>query len=333
MQRTTAASALLYPYEQTTMAITPGAPSSTTASRPSFLSDYSTPILALGAAAALSLSAYVIYSHYSKPKPTRTSPPPQPPSTSNPPPPSSLPPLHPSSSPYPSPLPTRTSILLGSRTSQLAMWQAQHVAVLLTSLHPSPLAFPIVGLNTTGDLDQLKPLTDFANKGVFTKELDIALLTSRIDAAVHCVKDLPTTLPPGLTLAAILPRGDLEDALILPSHSSLPSPHSLSSLPPGAIIGTSAMRRKASLARSHPHLQCRDIRGNVNTRLAKLDRGDYDAIVLAAVGLRRLGLGHRISQVMDKGTYGYAVGQGALGVVAREGSASCSTARGGGKKG
>ena len=303
----------LYPYERTLTVITPGAPpssSSSSLSRSSFLSDYSTPILALGAAAALSLSAYAIYSHYYRPTPASS------PSKSSPTsaPSSSLD----SSSSSPSATPSATPVRLGSRTSQLAMWQAQHVASLLGSLHPSH-PFPILGLNTTGDLDQLKPLTDFANKGVFTKELDIALLHHRIDAAVHCVKDLPTTLPPGLTLAVTLPRGDLEDALVLPLHSSLTS---LDSLSEGAIIGTSAMRRKAALARFYPHLQCRDIRGNVNTRLMKLDRGDYDAIILAAVGLRRLGLEHRISQVLDKGKYGYAVGQGALGVVTREQSAA-----------
>ena len=201
------------------------------------------------------------------------------------------------------------------------MWQCRHVVSLLSELHPSLPRAEVVGINTTGDIDQIKPLTAFDSKGVFTKELDVALLQSRLEAAVHCMKDLPTTLPDGLTTAAVLQRGEMADALIVADKHIRAGRCDLGSLPPGSVIGTSALRRRAMVARHFGHLAVADIRGNVNTRLAKLDRGEFDAIILAAVGLRRIGLEHRITLTLDDQEYGYAVGQGALAVLAREGSA------------
>ena len=131
------------------------------------------------------------------------------------------------------------------------------------------------------------------------------------------MKDLPTTLPAGLAMGAVLERGDVEDVLVLPAGHPKQSNARFEDLPPGAIIGTSAMRRSASLAKLHPHLVCKNIRGNVNTRLAKLDRGEFNAVILAKAGLERLGFGDRISHVLPISEYGYAVGQGALAVVCR----------------
>ena len=286
-----------------------------------FFSRNATPLLTIGAIVALALPAYRIYQSYTKP---------------------ATPPASSSATTW-SAATTATSnvttttnvssstttssssssaLRLGTRTSQLAMWQARHVAALLASLQPSLPRADVVGMNTTGDIDQIKPLTSFDSKGVFTKELDVALLSSRIDVAVHCMKDLPTTLPAGLTMAAVLERGEMSDALIVSDKHLQQGRRDLASLPPGSVIGTSALRRRAMVARHYGHLTVNDIRGNVNTRLAKLDRGEFDAIILAAVGLRRIGLEGRITMVLDDEEYGYAVGQGALAVLAREGSVS-----------
>jgi len=205
---------------------------------------------------------------------------------------------------------------VGSRTSKLAMWQAEHVASLLAKQNKD-CSVAIVGINTVGDVD-MKPLAQFEAKGVFTKELDVALVNREIDLAVHCVKDLPTTLPQGLVMASVLARGDVEDSVVMhEKHRG----RRLSELPAGSVIGTSALRRAATLARLYPDLVAQNIRGNVQTRLAKLDRGDFDAIVLAKAGLERLGLQERIAEVLDPASYGYAVGQGALGILCREGDA------------
>lgn len=206
------------------------------------------------------------------------------------------------------------TIVIGTRRSQLAMWQANHVAEVFRKAHPNS-TFDVRGLQTTGDKDQNTSLSLFSNKGIFTKELDIALLNNSIDVAVHCIKDLPTILPAGLTLAAILKRGPVGDAVVL--HAKHKG-KKLSELGPGTIIGTGALRRRAILAKYFPHLVFKDIRGNLNTRLRKLDQGDYDGIILARIGLERLGMENRISQDLDISKYGYAVGQGALGIVTRE---------------
>lgn len=207
-------------------------------------------------------------------------------------------------------------VVIGTRKSMLAMWQANFVCDALTKAHPS-LKFEVRGLSTTGDDNQMKPLRAFEARGIFTKELDIALLNSEIDLAVHCVKDLPTLLPPGLLLSAILPRGNREDVLVL--HAKHKG-KSLDELPEGAVIGTSALRRMAGIAHKYgAKYVCKDVRGNLQTRLMKLDRGDYDALILAKIGLERMELHDRISEVLDPELFGYAVGQGALGIAAREG--------------
>lgn len=159
------------------------------------------------------------------------------------------------------------------------------------------------------------PHIHIARQGVFTKELDIALADGSIDLAVHCVKDLPTILPDGLMIGPILTRGDTQDAVVM--HAKHKG-KTLADLPKDSVIGTAALRRKAVLGRKFPSLTFKNIRGNVNTRLAKLDRGEYDAIILARIGLMRLGFEERISEVLEEKTYSYAVGQGALAVMHRE---------------
>lgn len=160
--------------------------------------------------------------------------------------------------------------------SQLALWQAYHVQSLLSQKFPQ-LTFKVEPMNTMGDKDQIKPLSDFGSKGVFTKELDLATLNDTIQLAVHCMKDLPTTLPEGLFMGAVLTRGDTEDVLVLPIAHPKRTNGTFEDLPAGSIIGTSAMRRTASLAKYYPELKCENIRGNVNTRLAKLDRSENEA--------------------------------------------------------
>jgi hydroxymethylbilane synthase len=211
-----------------------------------------------------------------------------------------------------------STLRIGTRKSDLALWQAHHVQKLLRDRYSGHHEFEVVGMSTLGDDDQSKPLSAFAAKGVFTKELDIALLTDRVDIAVHSMKDLPTTLPEGLVLVAVLERGDTEDAVVM--HAKHKDAR-IENLPKGSIVGTSALRRRAILAKHFPHVTCKDIRGNVNTRLAKLDRGDYDAIILARTGLKRLGAQFeaRITHLLSATDLGYAVGQGALAVVCREG--------------
>lgn len=164
-----------------------------------------------------------------------------------------------------------TKVIIGTRSSQLALWQAHHVQALLSEKYPS-ITFEVLPMSTMGDKDQIKPLSDFESKGVFTKELDVATNNDTIQMAVHCLKDLPTTLPDGLYMGAVLPRGDTEDVLVLPASHPKHSSGTLEDLPPGAVIGTSAMRRSATIAKYYPHLKCENIRGNVNTRLMKLDR-------------------------------------------------------------
>lgn len=199
---------------------------------------------------------------------------------------------------------------IGTRASALALWQARHVEGLIGALSGNP-GVELVPIMTTGDLQTEVPLWAVRGRAFFTKELDRALLEQRIDLAVHSLKDLPTELEPGLALVAVLPREDPCDALV--SHSGQP----LAQLPPGARIGTSSLRRRAFLARARPDLQLHELRGNVPTRLQRLQRGDYNAIVLAAAGLMRLGLEQRITQRLAVEEFPPAVSQGAIGVCAR----------------
>lgn len=199
---------------------------------------------------------------------------------------------------------------IGTRASALALWQARHVASLIRALPGAP-PVDLVAITTTGDVRSDVPLWAVRGRAFFTKEIDRALLEDRIDIAVHSLKDLPTAMEPGLVLAAVLPREDPRDALV--SRTGTP----LAQLPPGARIGTSSLRRRAFLSRARRDLTLLELRGNVPTRLERLERGDYDAIVLAAAGLKRLGLEHRVTQHLSAEEFPPAVSQGAIGVCTR----------------
>ncbi len=204
--------------------------------------------------------------------------------------------------------------VIGSRGSKLALTQAEAVKTQLSQLNPS-FEFLIKVLKTSGDASS-QPLSLIGGKGVFTKELEDALLDHRIDIAVHSLKDLPTILPDTLLIAAICKREDPRDALIL-RRDDITNQPSLKKLGLGAIVGTSSPRRVAQLKYVRADLQLKELRGNVDTRLRKLDEGQYDALILAAAGLRRLGLTERISASLDLAVMLPAVGQGALGVETR----------------
>ena len=206
-------------------------------------------------------------------------------------------------------------LIIGSRGSRLALWQAEWTRERLMSLHKH-LDVRIEIIKTSGDVLSKEPLSVIGGKGLFTKEIEEALLAERIDVAVHSLKDLPTVLPEGLVLAAVTEREDARDALILKTQSSGP-PASLKALPEGAIVGTSSPRRLAQLKHLRPDLSVKELRGNVDTRLRKLDAGDYDAIILAAAGLRRMGFEQRINELIPTDLMLPAVGQGALGVETR----------------
>lgn len=197
-------------------------------------------------------------------------------------------------------------LVIGSRGSQLALWQANYVR---ERLEARGVECRIEIIKTTGDKIQDVPLHQVGGKGVFTKEIEEALLDRRIDLAVHSMKDLPTELPHGLTIAAIPVRAEPYDAII---------GGKLRNLKNGAIVGTSSLRRVAQLKMLRPDLELRDIRGNVDTRINKVERGEYDAIVLAAAGLRRLGWGDIISEVFRPDIMCPAVGQGALAIETLE---------------
>jgi hydroxymethylbilane synthase len=208
-------------------------------------------------------------------------------------------------------LPSRP-LLIGTRGSPLALWQARHVWALLLEAHG--LGEGAVGLSvitTSGDRIKDAPLRDFGGKGLFTKEIDEALLRGDLDMAVHSMKDLETDLAPGICIAAILPRADVRDAFI-----SAKAP-SLAELPPGAVIGTSSLRRGAQLKRLRPDLRVVDFRGNVETRLKKLAEGQADATLLALAGLERLGLAAHATSILSTDEMLPAVAQGAIGVTCR----------------
>jgi hydroxymethylbilane synthase len=202
------------------------------------------------------------------------------------------------------------ALRIGTRASALALWQARHVETLIRALPGAP-PVELVPITTTGDMRADVPLWAVRGRAFFTKEIDRALLEDRIDVAVHSLKDLPTTLEPGLALAAVLTREDPRDALISRTGEVL------SALPRGARVGTSSLRRRAFLTRVRRDLTLLELRGNVPTRLERLERGDYDAIVLATAGLQRLELGHRISEHLSPEEFPPAVSQGAIGVCTR----------------
>lgn len=198
-----------------------------------------------------------------------------------------------------------------SRGSELALWQSRAVESAIQAQNPG-LQVEIRVIRTTGDRILDVPLAKIGDKGLFTKELDHALLRGDADIAVHSLKDVPTRLPDGLSLVAVTEREDPRDVLL----SAGPC---LSDLPPGGRVGTSSLRRRAQLRALRPDLQVLDLRGNLNTRRAKLESGEYDAIILAAAGVLRLGWKDLISAYLEPPSWLPAVGQGALGVVAREG--------------
>ena len=203
-------------------------------------------------------------------------------------------------------------LLIGTRGSPLALWQANHVRALLIAAHGlGEDAVALEPITTSGDRIRDKPLRDFGGKGLFTKEIDEALLGNRVDIAVHSMKDLPTELPPGITIAAVLPRGDVRDAFISASGESL------AALPPGAVVGSSSLRRQAQVKRLRPDLQAIDLRGNVETRLKKLEQGMVDATLLALAGLERLGLTGHVTSVLPTDEMLPAVAQGAIGISCR----------------
>jgi hydroxymethylbilane synthase len=187
----------------------------------------------------------------------------------------------------------KARLTIGSRGSKLALWQAGWMKAQLNGLYPrTQVSVEII--KTSGDVLKDAPLAAIGGKGVFTKELEEALLDGRIDLAVHSLKDLPTVLPEGLRIAAITEREDARDALILRAGFAVERP-SIKNLPRGATVGTSSPRRVSQLKHLRPDLNVKELRGNVDTRLRKLDAGDYDAVILASAGLRRLGLAERIS--------------------------------------
>lgn len=204
-------------------------------------------------------------------------------------------------------------LVIGSRGSALALWQSRAMAAALEAAHPG-LACRIEIIRTTGDVMRDASLVAIAGKGVFTKEIEDAMLDGRVDIAVHSLKDLPTELPHGLTLAAITRREDPRDAFC--ARPGIPS---LDALPPGARIGTSSPRRRAQLLAWREDLVLEDLRGNVDTRLRKIESEGLDGIVLACAGLRRLGFEDRITEPIDVDRVIPAVGQGALGIEARAG--------------
>ncbi|XP_018574436.1 uncharacterized protein LOC108913368 [Anoplophora glabripennis] len=205
-------------------------------------------------------------------------------------------------------------IRVGSRKSELALIQTKHVISLLKELNPEK-EFEIVTMITLGDKVLDIPLPKIGEKSLFTKELELALVTGSVDFVVHSLKDLPTSLPEGMAIGAVLTREDPRDALVLQKDLS---GYSLETLPSNSIIGTSSLRRTAQIAKKYPHLKVENIRGNLNTRLKKLDDlGKYQAIVLAAAGLKRIGWTTRISKILEPHELLYAVGQGALAVECR----------------
>jgi hydroxymethylbilane synthase len=202
---------------------------------------------------------------------------------------------------------TPQRLRIATRESRLAMWQTEHVAALLQARHPG-MAIEIVGMTTKGDRILDRPLAQVGGKGLFIKELEVALAADLADIAVHSMKDVPMELPDGFAMVPFGPREDARDAFVSLRHTTL------ASLPAGAVVGTSSLRRECQLRRAYPSLVIKPLRGNVNTRLAKLEAGDYDAIILAAAGLKRLGFGEVIRELLPLELALPAIGQGVLAI-------------------
>jgi len=203
-----------------------------------------------------------------------------------------------------------TTVRIATRKSALALWQAEYVKAQLEHFHPN-INVELVPMITKGDIILDTPLAKVGGKGLFVKELEVAMLEDRADIAVHSMKDVPVDFPEGLGLAVICPREDPRDAFVSNTYATL------SDLPQGAIVGTSSLRRQCQLKAKRPDLDIRDLRGNVNTRLRKLDEGQYDAIILAAAGLIRLKMNERIAQHIEPEEMLPANGQGAVGIECR----------------
>jgi len=208
-------------------------------------------------------------------------------------------------------------VRIGTRQSQLALWQANFVRDGLLAAHPG-IEVELVGITSQGDKTLDVPLSQVGGKGLFLKELEEALLDGRVDIAVHSMKDVTVNLPAGLEINVICEREDPRDAFVSSRFASLDE------MPQGAVVGTCSLRRQCTLRHRYPHLEVRNLRGNVNTRLARLDAGDYDALVLAAAGLKRLEMPDRIRAELDVKSFLPAVGQGAVGIESRADDAETS---------
>lgn len=204
----------------------------------------------------------------------------------------------------------KNTLKIATRKSPLAMWQAQYVQQKLQVLYPQ-LDIQLVTMTTKGDVLLDTPLAKIGGKGLFVKELENALLNGQADIAVHSIKDIPISFPQGLELSTICERGDPFDAFVSNHY------HHIDELPDGAIVGTSSLRRQSQIRAHYPHLIIKDLRGNVGSRLSKLDQGHYDAIILACAGLKRLNIAHRITSTLAPTLCLPAVGQGAIGIECR----------------
>ncbi len=205
------------------------------------------------------------------------------------------------------PLAAPKRLVIASRESRLAMWQAEHVRDCLKKCYPD-CDVQILGMTTRGDQILDRALSKVGGKGLFVKELEAALEDGRADLAVHSLKDVPMVMPEGFDLSCVMAREDARDAFVSNDYASLED------LPHGAVVGTSSLRRESVLRAIFPHLVIQPLRGNLDTRMAKLDRGEYQAIILAAAGLKRLGLEARIKALLPFEPYTPAAGQGALGI-------------------
>lgn len=203
-----------------------------------------------------------------------------------------------------------STLRIATRKSPLALWQAEEVSRRLKLSHPD-LDIQLVPMTTKGDQILNSPLSKVGGKGLFVKELEVAMLDGRADIAVHSMKDVPMDFPKGLQLSAVLERDDPRDAFISDKYNSLDD------LPDGAILGTSSLRRQTIVKSVYPNLEIKLLRGNINTRIAKLEAGEYDAIILAASGLKRMGFDERITAIIEPEIMLPAVGQGALGIEGR----------------
>ena len=199
---------------------------------------------------------------------------------------------------------------IATRKSPLAMWQAEHVAAELKKAHPG-LEVELLGMSTQGDRILDAPLAKIGGKGLFVKELEQGMLDGRADLAVHSMKDVPAELPEGLHLSVIMDRHDPTDALVSNKYKSLDE------IPEGAVVGTSSLRRMCQLGERRPDLVIKPLRGNINTRMSKMDAGEFDAIILASSGLKRMGFDDRIAQLIPPEQSLPAIGQGALGMECR----------------